>query len=122
MKRLVSLTLVAVMCLCLFASCGSQEPEETSTIIANYSIKNSEDSKDFIVEVQKLGGAYTELYDENGLYIVFKGGSDEIYDADGSRLSRDDLTVGATLQISYNGKLYKKSPKTIKAYKVTRIG
>lgn len=122
MKRLISLTLVAVMSLCLFASCGSQELEEASTIIANYSIKNTDDSKNFIVEVQNLGGAYTELYDENGLYIVFKGGSEEIYDADGSKLSRDDLKVGATLQISYNGKLYKKSPKTIKAYKVTRIG
>lgn len=123
MKKVISIFLVAVIGLLLFSSCGASDDSESavSTIIANYSIKNSEDSKDFIVEVQDLGGAYSDLYDKDGLYIKFKGGSDNIYDSDGTKISRDKLEVGATLEISYDGKLAKESPKTIKAYKVTVI-
>ena len=56
------------------------------------------------------------------MYIKFIGGKDKIYDANGNELTREDLTVGATLEISYDGKLAKNNPKTIKAYKVTVIG
>ena len=124
MKKIVSVALVVFMALFLFSSCGGNLSGEknASTIIANYSINNSEDSKDFIVEVQDLGGVYSNLYDKNGLYVKFKGGSDRIYDADGNELSREDLVIGATLEISYDGKIVKDNPKTIKAYKVTVIG
>ena len=119
MKKVISVILIAVMGLLVLASCGNgsdSTSETASTIIANYSIKNSDDSKDFIVEVQDLGGVYSKLYDK------FKGGSDKIYDSDGKEISRDALKIGATLEISYDGKIAKKSPKTIKAYKVTVIG
>ena len=88
MKKIVSIALVVFMALFLFSSCGgnSSGEENASTIIANYSINNSEDSKDFIVEVQDLGGVYSDLYDKNGLYVKFKGGSDKIYDADGNEI------------------------------------
>ena len=124
MKKIVSIALVVSMALFLFSSCvgNSSGEENANTIIANYSINNSEDSKDFIVEVQDLGGVYSDLYDKNGLYVKFKGGSDKIYDADGNELSREDLAVGTTLEISYDGKIVKDNPKTIKAYKVTVIG
>ena len=124
MKKIVSVALVVFLGLFLFSSCGSNSDgeENANTIIANYSINNTEDSKDFIVEVQDLGGVYSDLYDKNGLYVKFKGGSDKIYDADGNELSREDLTIGATLEISYDGKIVKDNPKTIKAYKVTVIG
>ncbi len=124
MKKIVSVMLIALTGLFLLCSCGAStaDVENASTIIANYSIKNSDDDKSFIVEVQDLGGVYEKLYDKDGLYIKFVGGKDKIYDADGKELSRDDLTVGATLEISYDGKLAKDSPKTIKAYKVTVIG
>ncbi len=116
--------LIVLTGLFLLCSCGTStvDEENASTIIANYSINNSDDDKNFIVEVQNLGGVYEELYDKNGLYIKFVGGKDKIFDADGKELARDDLTVGATLEISYDGKLAKDSPKTIKAYKVTVIG
>ena len=124
MKKIVSIALVVFMGLFLFSSCGSNSDgeENANTIIANYSINNTDDSKDFIVEVQDLGGVYSDLYDKNGLYIKFKGGSDKIFDAYGNELSREDLTIGATLEISYDGKIVKDNPKTIKAYKVTVIG
>lgn len=124
MKKIISILLVAFSVLLLFTSCGTTAEDEknASTIIANYSIKNAEDEKNFIVEVQNLGGVYDELYDKDGLYVKFVGGKDKIYDAEGKELSRDDLATGATLEISYDGKLAKKSPKTIKAYKVTVIG
>lgn len=124
MKKIISLTLVVLMGLFMLTSCGTASDDEAnaSTIIANYSIKNADDDKNFIVEVQDLGGVYKELYDKDGLYIKFVGGKDKIYDADGKELTREDLTTGATLEISYDGKLAKKSPKTIKAYKVTVIG
>lgn len=124
MKKYISFALIVLMSLVLFSSCDStaNDTTEASTIIANYSIKNSEDDKNFIVEVQNLGGVYEDLYDEDGLYIKFVGGKDKIYDTDGKELTRDDLKTGTTLEISYNGKLAKKNPKTIKAYKVTVIG
>lgn len=124
MKKIVSIALVVFMGLLLLSACSSNSEDEknANTIIANYSINNSEDSKDFIVEVQDLGGVYSDLYDKNGLYVKFKGGSDRIYDADGNELSREDLAVGTTLEISYDGKIVKDNPKTIKAYKVTVIG
>lgn len=124
MKKIVSIALVVFMGLLLLSACSSNSEDEknANTIIANYSINNSEDSKDFIVEVQDLGGVYSDLYDKNGLYVKFKGGSDKIYDADGNELSREDLAVGTTLEISYDGKIVKDNPKTIKAYKVTVIG
>ncbi|HAX82939.1 MAG TPA: hypothetical protein DCY15_00050 [Ruminococcaceae bacterium] len=124
MKRVISLTLIALMGLFMLTSCGTTANDEAnaSTIIANYSIKNSEDDKSFIVEVQQLGGVYDDLYDKDGLYVRFVGGKDKIYDADGKELTRADLAIGATLEISYDGKLAKNSPKTIKAYKVTVIG
>lgn len=124
MKKIVSILLIALMGLLLLTSCGATADKEknASTIIANYSIKNADDDKNFIVEVQDLGGVYKDLYDKDGLYVKFVGGKDKIYDADGKELTRDDLVTGATLEISYDGKLAKKSPKTIKAYKVTMIG
>ena len=124
MKKIVSIALVVFMGLLLLSACASSSEDEknANTIIANYSINNSDDSKDFIVEVQDLGGVYSDLYDKNGLYVKFKGGSDRIYDADGNELSREDLAVGTTLEISYDGKIVKDNPKTIKAYKVTVIG
>jgi len=124
MKKIVSVALVVFMGLFLLSACSSssEDKKNANTIIANYSINNTEDSKDFIVEVQDLGGVYSDLYDKNGLYVKFKGGSDKIYDADGNELSREDLTIGATLEISYDGKIVKDNPKTIKAYKVTVIG
>lgn len=123
MKRFVSLTLVVLISLFMLSSCGMTANDEAnaSTIIANYSIKNGDD-KNFIVEVQDLGGVYKELYDKDGLYIKFIGGKDKIYDVNGNELTREDLTIGATLEISYDGKLAKNNPKTIKAYKVTVIG
>lgn len=124
MKRLISILLITITGLLLISGCGSNEPkdgEQVNTIIANYSIKNTDDSKDFIVEVQDLGGVYSELYDKDGLYVKFKGGSDQIFDKKGNELSRKSLQIGATLQISYDGKLIKNNPKTIKAYKVTVI-
>ena len=82
MKRFVSLTLVVLIGLFMLSSCGMTANDEAnaSTIIANYSIKNGDD-KNFIVEVQDLGGVYKELYDKDGLYIKFIGGKDKIYDA-----------------------------------------
>lgn len=123
MKRFVSLTLVVLIGLFMLSSCGMTANDEAnaSMIIANYSIKNGDD-KNFIVEVQDLGGVYKELYDKDGLYVRFVGGKDKIYDANGKELTRADLAIGATLEISYDGKLAKNSPKTIKAYKVTVIG
>lgn len=121
MKKVVSVLLAAMMMFMCVACSGSDDVsvDEANAIIASYSIKS--ENGEFIVEVQNLGGVYDELYDENGIYIKFDGGSDKIYDTDGNELSRKDLNYGDSLQIYYNGKLAKKSPKTIKAYKVVKI-
>ncbi len=118
MKK-VSAFLLAVMMLFMCASCGDKEPEEVSTIQATYSVKSMQ-KNEFIVEVQDLGGVYSELYDEIGIYITFDK-SEKIYEADGTEISSKDLLPGDTLEIHYSGKLHKNSPKTIKAYKVVRI-
>lgn len=122
MKKIVSFCLVVLIGLFTFTSCGdSKSEEDANTIVANYSIHNFDDDatdKEFIVEVQNLGGVYKELYDEGGLYIKFKNG-EKIVDTEGNAVPRDELTAGTTLKISYDGKLAKDKPKTIKAYKVT---
>lgn len=122
MKRIVSVCLVVLIGLLTLTSCGDSNGEENAcTVVANYSIKNFNDDatdKEFIVEVQDLGGVYKDLYDEGGLYIKFKNG-EKIVDADGNPVERDELKIGTTLQISYDGKIAKDNPKTIKAYKVT---
>ncbi len=117
MKKVTAL-LLAVMMLFACVSCGEKEPEVLSTIQATYSVKSLEG--EFIVEVQDLGGVYSELYDKDGIYIKFKNG-EKIYDAEGNEISREDLLVGDTLEIHYNGKLKDKNPKTIEAYKIEKV-
>ncbi len=117
MKKITALLLAVLMLLALTA-CGDSGYEDTATIMAFYSVKSADG--EFIVEVQNLGGVYEELYDTDGIYIKFKG-ADEIYDSDGNKLSREDLIIGDTLEIHYNGELAKENPKTIKAAKVVKV-
>lgn len=118
MKRFLA---AVTACLMLFmcSACGSQSDKEVCSIVANYSVKS--ENGEFVVEVQNLGGVYDELYDTNGIYIIFKGGSDEIYDKNSNKISRDDLSYGDSLEIQYDGTLNKENPKTIKAYKVIKM-
>ena len=117
MKKTAALVL-AVLMLFVCVACSSDDSDEVATIQVTYSLKSLEG--EFIVEVQDLGGVYSELYDENGIYIKFKNG-EKIYDKDGKEISREDLFVGDTLEIHYNGKLSDKNPKTITAYKVVKM-
>lgn len=119
MKKLFSAVLaVSMLFLCVGCS-SSKDNVKTNSIVASYSIKSVDG--EFIVEVQDLGGVYTDLYDKNGIKIEFKGKSDEIYDKNGNKLERKDLTYGDSLEIQYSGQLPSKSPKTIKAIKVVKM-
>lgn len=118
MKKLTAF-LLAVMMIFVCAACGSTADEEEATILAFYSIKSAQG--EFIVEVQDLGGVYSELYDKDGIYITFKGSGEKIYNSEGKEISRDELNYGDTLKIHYNGKLSSKNPKTIKATKVVLV-
>lgn len=120
MKKVIS-AFLAIAMLFTLAACSDKDatPEDANAIIASYSIKSVDG--EFIVEVQNLGGVYDELYDKSGIYIKFDGGSDKIYDAEGNKISRSDLNYGDSLQIYYSGKLAKKNPKTIEAYKIVKI-
>ncbi|MBQ3129008.1 MAG: hypothetical protein IJC13_08250 [Clostridia bacterium] len=119
MKKAFALFLSVLMLFSL-AACGNNlSKDEDAAIVAFYSVKSAEG--EFIVEVQNLGGVYSELYDENGIYIKFAGSGEEIYDKEGNKLSREDLNYGDTLEIHYNGELYRKNPKTIKATKIVKI-
>ena len=117
MKRLTAF-LLAVMMVFVCAACGNT-PDEEASIIAFYSIKSAQG--EFIVEVQDLGGVYSELYDKEGIYIKFNGSGEKIYNSEGKEISRDDINYGDTLQIYYNGKLSSKNPKTIKATKIILV-
>lgn len=120
MKKVFSAFLaVAMLFACASCTKSNETPEDASAIIAAYSIKS--ENGEFIVEVQNLGGVYDDLYDTNGIYIKFDGGNDNIYDSDGNKISRKDLNYGDSLQIYYSGKLAKKNPKTIEAYKIVKI-
>lgn len=118
MKKTAALILALLM-LFTCASCTGNPDEAEAAIIAFYSIKSAEG--EFIVEVQDLGGVYDELYDEDGIYITFKGSDEKIYDKEGNELTREDLNYGDTLEIHYSGELSRKNPKTIKAYKVVKV-
>lgn len=118
MKKLTAF-LLAVMMVFVCAACGDTTSEEDAAIHAFYSIKSAQG--EFIVEVQDLGGVYSELYDENGIYIKFKGSKEKIYDSEGNEISRDSLNYGDTLEIHYNGKLSSKKPKTITATRIVVI-
>ncbi len=120
MKKFAALIL-AVMMLFTCAACADDtgyNEENPASIMAFYSIKSVEG--DFIVEVQDLGGVYSELYDKDGIYIKFTG-DEAIFDKDGNAIKREDLNYGDTLEIQFNGKLSGKNPKTIKAYKIIKI-
>lgn len=119
MKKLLAAVIAFVMIFSL-SSCSQKgnNNKELNQIVASYSIKSDENN--FIVEVQKLGGVYDELYDEDGLYIKLAKDA-KIFDADEKEITVDDLFVGNTLVISYDGTLSKKNPKTIKAYEIKRI-
>ena len=117
MKRVFAV-LLAVSMLFMLCSCKNNAPAEECAIVASYSVKST--GKDFVVEVQNLGGVYEELYDRNGLYIKFRDG-EKIFDKDGNPISREDLSFGDTLRINYDGKLAKNNPKTIKAISVEKI-
>ena len=116
MKKLTAF-LLAVMMLFVCAACGDTT-EEDAAIVAFYSIKSVQG--EFIVEVQDLGGVYSELYDKDGIYIKFKG-EEKIYDSEGNEMTREDLNYGDTLQVYYNGKLSSKNPKTITATKIVVV-
>lgn len=116
MKRIFAL-ISAVIMLFMCASCGST-PDEDAAIMAFYSVKSYEG--DFIVEVQDLGGVYDDLYDKDGIYITFADG-EAIFDKEGNKITQEDLSYGDTLEIHYNGKLYRKNPKTIKAFKIVKV-
>ena len=118
MKRVFAV-LLAVSMLFMLCSCKEKAPAEECAVVASFSVKSTD--KDFIVEVQNLGGVYEELYDKEGLHIKFAGGKDVILDKDGNPISRDDLEFGDTLRINYDGTLAKKNPKTIKAVSVEKI-
>lgn len=116
MKRLIAAFCVIVMVFSLSA-CNSKKAanEEYDQIIASYSKKI--DDKVCLVRVQNLGGVYDELYDKDGLKVKLYSKA-KILDAEGKEISIDDLFVGNTLIISYDGTLSKKNPKTIKAYEI----
>lgn len=116
MKK-VSAFIFAVLMLFTCASCASEPTQEDAVIIAFYSVKSAQG--EFIVEVQDLGGVYSELYDKDGIYIRFAD-EEVVFDKEGNKLKREDLAYGDTLEIHYNGKLQRKNPKTIKAFKVIK--
>lgn len=118
MKKFLAFLTAALMLFALCSCGGGGDKQENAEIMAFYSVNATD--KDFIVEVQKLGGVYDELYDAKGLYIKFKG-DEEIYDKDGNKITRDKLNIGDTLKITYDGTLAKKNPKTIKAVKVQKV-
>lgn len=118
MKKILALIMAFAM-LFLLSACGDEQDVQHDEIMAAYSIKNI-DSKDFIVEVQNMGGVYEQLYDANGIVIKFRKGA-KLVDSEGNEIKREDINYGDTLIISYDGTLAKKNPKTIKAYKVTKI-
>lgn len=118
MKKALALFFAVIMLFSLASCGGNPSADADAAIIAFYSVKSAEG--EFIVEVQDLGGVYSELYDKDGIYIKFAG-DEELYDAEGNKLTREDLNYGDTLEIHYNGELYRKNPKTIKATKIIRI-
>ncbi|MBR6531729.1 MAG: hypothetical protein IKT61_04445 [Clostridia bacterium] len=118
MKKAFALFLSVLMLFTLASCGGNTADDDAAAIIAFYSIKSVEG--EFIVEVQDLGGVYNELYDKDGIYIKFTG-AEAIYDKDGNKLDRDDLNYGDTLEVHYNGELYRKNPKTIKASKIVKV-
>ena len=119
MKKLFSAILAVSMLFICVGCSSSKNDDQVNSIVATYSVKSADG--DFIVEVQDLGGVYSELYDKDGITIKFSGKSDEIYDKDGNKLERSDLSYGDTLEIQYSGQLPSKSPKTIKAIKVIKM-
>lgn len=119
MRKALALIFSAVMLFMLASCTGNPSADADAAIVAFYSVKSAEG--EFIVEVQDLGGVYSELYDKDGIYIMFAGSGEEIYDNEGNKLTRDDLNYGDTLEIHYNGELHRKNPKTIKATKIVKI-
>ena len=116
MKRVLA-AFMALSMLFMLASCGKDSDEPLPEIVASLT-EFTED--ECILYVQNLGGVYSELYDEEGLYVKFAKDA-KIYDSEGNEITREDLRFGQTVKVKYSGKLIKKHPKTIKVYEFTTV-
>lgn len=116
MKRTVAVILAVLAMLFVFTSCGSDKMPQDQ-IVGFYSVHSTD--KDFMVHFDSKVGAYAELYDENDVHIKLKSGA-KILDAQGNEIKASDINIGEALVITYDGKLAKKNPKTIEAYKIQK--
>ncbi len=121
MKKIIAVVMVLAMLFgCVACTSGKKHAtDETYEIMANFS--KLDDRGNIVVMVQDLGGVYEELYSQDGLVLKFIGSDDEIYDDKGNKMDVDKFNCGDSVKITYDGKLAKNNPKTIKVYKVTLI-
>lgn len=125
MKRFLalfmSLLFAVSLCSCS-ASSGSgksDNPEatatdgETHTIFGNYSINSTDDS--FYVKIPE--GSINDCKDTEILVKFYKN-DENIYDAKGNSITKDDIKVGDLMMIYFEGKLSDDDPATITVYKI----
>ena len=128
MKRAASLLLAVIMLFCL-SSCGNEYANltdeeidakvnsgELGTLYAHYSVLN-EDTGNFYVQFDSSLKDY-DYYSEKGTLVKFYGDT-VVYDQNGNKVERSDITYGQALIIVFDGKVYDEDPVTIKAVKVS---
>ena len=109
-KRIIRLAalLLSLLCLC---SCSKSNKEEALTVrmLARLTALGSK------AEVEVIEGEYGA----SGIFHVIISDTTEIRARDGSVISRDDLAIGDTLEITYGGQMMMSYPPQIVATRIT---
>lgn len=105
MQKLFRYMLLALVLPCLFAT-GCSESEEGVKMTARVNAIGDK------IEVEVIESEYT-----SGPYFVITGDGTE-YTKNGSKISRDDIKVGDTVEIYYSGQVMLSYPPQIVAHKI----
>lgn len=113
MKNIIKIALL-VLSLSMLSSCIPGENSEGGNSGPTFVLKATVNALGDKIEVDVFEGEYA-----SGLYWVITSDATEFLDKDGNRIAKDDIKVGDTVEIVYNGQVMMSYPAQIVARKIT---
>ena len=113
MKKILTLFLVFLLSISILASCGENEdapPENIGNVIMTARIE---------AMGEKIRVMVTESEYTWGPHLVITTDKTKYYAPNGTEISRDKLTNGRIVEITYSGQVMLSNPPQIVAHKIT---